>query len=195
MRGDIAVPGRSDPARGPLFTDVRDGGPAGHERNTLIVAQRATKADRVAGVIAPVSHPANCPSIMAVGAIDAAKEVANFSCGTVDPNGAIDIVGPGVNIHSSWTLPEQYNTISGTSMATPHVAGVAALIAEQHGARAWELWARLGQDGLRLPLLLSTDAGAGLSKHPDESVPSHVVRPGRDEAGTDTVEAPASRSG
>lgn len=135
------------------------------QRNTLIVAAAGNESDRVAGVIAPVSHPANCPSIMAVGAIDAAKEVANFSCGTVDPNGAIDIVGPGVNIHSSWTLPEQYNTISGTSMATPHVAGVAALIAEQHGARAWELWARLGQDGLRLPLP-STDVGAGLVQAP-----------------------------
>ncbi|WP_298177666.1 S8 family serine peptidase [Saccharomonospora sp.] len=135
------------------------------QRNTLIIAAAGNESDRMGGVVAPVSHPANCPSIMAVGAIDAAKEVANFSCGTVDPNGAVDIMGPGVNIHSSWIMPEQYNTISGTSMATPHVAGVAALIAEQHGARAWELWARLGQNGLRLPLP-STDVGAGLVQAP-----------------------------
>ena len=44
------------------------------QRNTLIVAAAGNESDRVAGVIAPVSHPANCPSIMAVGAIDAAKE-------------------------------------------------------------------------------------------------------------------------
>ena len=102
--------------------------------------------------MAPVSHPANCPSILSVGAVDASMAVANFSCGTVDPERAIDVVAPGVNVHSSWTLPEKYNSISGTSMATPHVAGVAALLAEKYGARAWELWARLGQSARRLPL-------------------------------------------
>ncbi|WP_277681168.1 S8 family serine peptidase [Saccharomonospora azurea] len=134
-------------------------------RNTLIVAAAGNESDRAGGVVAPVSHPANCPSVLAVGAVDASMAVANFSCGTVDPNGAVDVVGPGVNIHSSWTMPERYNSISGTSMATPHVAGVAALIAEKHGARAWELWARLGQSAQRLPLP-STDVGAGLIQAP-----------------------------
>lgn len=134
-------------------------------RGTLVVAAAGNESRRSAGHIAPIGHPANCPSIMAVGAIDAVRAVADFSCGSVDPDGAVDVVAPGVDVHSSWTLPERYNTISGTSMATPHVAGVAALIAQQHGARAWELWARLGQSALRLPSP-STDVGAGLVQAP-----------------------------
>lgn len=134
-------------------------------RGTLIVAAAGNESDRAGGVVAPVSHPANCPSILSVGAVDASMAVANFSCGTVDPERAIDVVAPGVNVHSSWTLPEKYNSISGTSMATPHVAGVAALLAEKYGARAWELWARLGQSARRLPLP-STDVGSGLVQAP-----------------------------
>jgi subtilisin len=44
-----------------------------------------------------------------------------------------DLAGPGVDIYSAWPVADgQYNTISGTSMATPHVAGIAALYAEAH---------------------------------------------------------------
>jgi subtilisin family serine protease len=44
---------------------------------------------------------------------------------------AIDIAAPGVCIYSTW-LSSGYNTISGTSMATPHVAGGAALYIAAH---------------------------------------------------------------
>ncbi|PRX45097.1 subtilase family protein [Prauserella shujinwangii] len=134
-------------------------------RGTLVIAAAGNESRRSAGHVAPVGHPANCPSIMAVGAIDEHRAIADFSCGSVDPDGAVDIAGPGVGVYSSWPLPERYHTISGTSMATPHVAGVAALLAQHHGARAWELWARLGQSALRLPLP-SADVGAGLVRAP-----------------------------
>ncbi|KAF8927742.1 hypothetical protein BGZ47_001966, partial [Haplosporangium gracile] len=46
----------------------------------------------------------------------------------------VQIFGPGVGIVSAWNSgPNSYNTMSGTSMATPHVAGVAALYIAQGG--------------------------------------------------------------
>jgi subtilisin family serine protease len=135
------------------------------EKGTLIVAAAGNESDRRAGRIAPVGHPANCPSIMSVAAIDVARKIAYFSCGTVDAVGAIDLTGPGFDVYSSWPMPLRNKRISGTSMATPHAAGIAALIAQATGARGFELWARLSQKGLRLPLP-STDVGAGLVQAP-----------------------------
>ncbi|PPK71013.1 S8 family serine peptidase [Actinokineospora auranticolor] len=134
-------------------------------QGTLIVAAAGNDSKRQNGVIWPVGHPANCPSVLAVGAIDVASALAWFSCGTVDEIGAVDVVAPGLDVYSSWPRPKNYNRISGTSMATPHVAGVAALIAQATGARGWELWARLSQSARRLPLP-STDVGAGLVQSP-----------------------------
>lgn len=135
------------------------------DKGTLIIAAAGNESRRSDGHIAPVGHPANCPTIMGVGAIDVDRAVADFSSGTVDADGAVDVVAPGVDIHSSWPMPDRHNTISGTSMATPHVSGVAALLAQAHPGNAWELWARLSQSAVRLPLP-STDVGAGLVQAP-----------------------------
>lgn len=133
-------------------------------RGTLIIAAAGNESQRGAGVIAPVGHPANCPSILAVGAINQLRGIAPFSSGTVDV-GQVDLVGPGVDVYSSWPMPLRNRRISGTSMATPHVAGIAALLAERHGARSRALWARLFQTARRMPLP-STDVGAGLVQAP-----------------------------
>jgi subtilisin family serine protease len=133
-------------------------------KGTLIVAAAGNDSRRP-GTISPVGHPANCPSILAVGAVDAQRGIGFFSCGTVDTVGAVDVVAPGVDVHTSWNVPPGTKRLQGTSMATPHVAGVAALIAEKHGARGFELWARLVQTARRLPLP-STDVGAGLVQAP-----------------------------
>jgi subtilisin family serine protease len=134
------------------------------DRGTLIIAAAGNESSRSAGHIASVGHPANCPSIMAVGAINESQAVSDFSCGTVDIIGQVDIVAPGDNVYSSWP-GNQHKRLRGTSMATPHVAGLAALIAAQHGSRAWELWARLVQSAHRLKLP-ATDIGAGLVRAP-----------------------------
>jgi subtilisin len=120
----------------------------------------------------PVSSPANCPSIMAVAAVDSSWQIAVFSNGSINPQGGqIDIAAPGVDIYSTWSTdargarPSKYRTISGTSMATPHVAGIAALHAEATGKRGVELRAVLIQQAQRLSLP-SVDVGNGLVQAP-----------------------------
>ena len=70
------------------------------------------------------SSPASAASSITVGATDISDAFASFSnFGT-----CVHINGPGVNITSAWIGSNTAtNTISGTSMATPHVAGTAAL--------------------------------------------------------------------
>jgi subtilisin family serine protease len=96
---------------------------------TLIVAAAGNNANRSVGNFGFVGRPANSRSFLAVAAVDASLRVANFLArDTVQAAGtAVDIAGPGVAVYSSWLMPTRYNTISGTSMATPHVAGIAAL--------------------------------------------------------------------
>jgi subtilisin family serine protease len=132
------------------------------DNNSLIIAAAGNDSRRDMGIIQPISSPSNCPSVMAVGAIDIAYHLANFSNGSINPDGQVDIVGPGVGIYSSWLMEQRYHTISGTSMATPHVAGIAALYKEKHpNASATQLWHHLITRARRLHLN-SVDVGAGL---------------------------------
>jgi subtilisin family serine protease len=67
--------------------------------------------------------PANAPNVLTVGATDTNDKEATFSnYGT-----CVDLLAPGVNIVSSdYTVTNQVVGMSGTSMASPHVAGAAA---------------------------------------------------------------------
>lgn len=112
----------------------------------------------------PVENPASCPSIMGVAAVDQNRNVAPFSCAQMDNIGILDISGPGVAVYSTWT-GGGYRSISGTSMATPHVAGVAALYRQRNpNLSAQALWNTLVAQSAALGDAL--DFGRGLVQVP-----------------------------
>jgi subtilisin family serine protease len=134
----------------------------------VLVAAAGNDSDRRRGRVAPVGRPASCPSAVAVAAVDRRLEVAWFSNAGAGPGaGQIDVAGPGVDVLSAYPQPRgPYAALDGTSMATPHVAGVLALLAESRPqAGVPELVGELSRLARRLPAP-SVDVGSGLVQAP-----------------------------
>jgi type VII secretion-associated serine protease mycosin len=93
-----------------------------YDKGVLLIAAAGNNSDDASKAI-----PANCPYVLTVAATNADDAAAFFS----NYGEVIDIAAPGVNIYSTY-LNNEYRTKSGTSMAAPLVAGLAALIWQQH---------------------------------------------------------------
>ena len=88
---------------------------------TVVVAAGNSSADACS------SSPARAPSALTIGAIDRADSQASYS----NYGSCVDLWAPGTNITSAWIGGSSATrTISGTSMASPHVAGLAARLAQ-----------------------------------------------------------------
>jgi subtilisin family serine protease len=136
----------------------------------LIIAAAGNNAGRALGNFGFVGQPANSPSIMAVGAVDSQLRVADFSARSnteiAGDAGKVDIAGPGVAVFSSVpTHRGVHASFNGTSMATPHVAGIAALWCQAKGQTGHALWNLLVQN-IRPISGNVLDIGAGLVQAP-----------------------------
>ncbi|MEA2573538.1 MAG: serine protease AprX, partial [Chloroflexia bacterium] len=152
--------------------DPANGG-EGCAGNTLQTVVENTQAAGIMVVSSSGNSGPNCSSVEAsgppnmyaatfsTGATDISNNLANFSSrgpATYDGSNRIkpNISAPGVNIRSSLRGSNTgYGTMQGTSMASPHVAGVVALL--------WDAWPQLSSDITGTKNLLQLTASPGIT--------------------------------
>jgi subtilisin len=129
-------------------------------RGTILIACTGNSSNRRKGKVETARFPASLPSVFAVGGIDTCRKILNKS------NSGASVVGPGESVWSAFHDYNKYTFMTGTSMATANVAGVAALHAQSNSslrgvALINQLKATAHDLGLPAP-----DMGQGLAQVP-----------------------------
>ncbi|HEU5133971.1 MAG TPA: S8 family serine peptidase [Steroidobacteraceae bacterium] len=141
------------------------------QKNTLLIAGAGNDSSRAGSNFMPVNHPANCPSIVSVGAIDECRIVSDSSNRGLNAHGGkVDFVAPGMRVLSA-LAGGGIAPMDGTSMATPFVTGIAALWAQTDSSlRGQKLWDALKPHALKMrdldPAGNAKDYGEGLPQAP-----------------------------
>jgi subtilisin len=142
-------------SQSPVQTAYTNAGAAALRNGCLIVAASGNEN-------ASTGAPANSPNILSVASLDPNLRRSSFS-----NFGKVELAAPGRDVFSSWPRPTRYRTISGTSMATPHVAGCAALWAQSSASlRGMALWRQLQVSARVLAGQGASRVGAGLVQAP-----------------------------
>lgn len=143
-----------------VHTAIEDAYAAGH----LLVAAAGNNGNDEDGECSDdsnVGQPARHPDVIAVSAMDSDDTLAGYS--SVGPE--VEIMAPGTDIRST-DAGDGYETLSGTSMACPHVSGTGGMVWEIYGADGPNVSDR---DAIRdiltdtaEPVLGTCEEGAGL---------------------------------
>ena len=125
-----------------------------------------------------VRAPAYFANTISVGAVDFTQTVAEFSSSGISPvtqEAEPNLMGYGVDVISSYERDAKnrshYRALSGTSMATPYVTGIAALYACcNHVVQGATLTNRLLKSALPLPTAPAGQTGVGLARFTKEAI-------------------------
>ncbi len=115
----------SDPGAGAcsLYTTLYDAINYAYAHGVLVVVAAGNNYGADAATIVP----ANCPHVLTVSSTDSDDTLSAFS----NVGSVVDVSAPGGYIYSS-VWDDTYTYMSGTSMATPYVSGLAALVLARH---------------------------------------------------------------